>query len=147
MVSWANDRHKAMANPVLDLTPSPLDIHFQKGSTFAPVFYYLAPDYSVINLSDFQAKMQARADYTSTEPLTGWDLTTENGGLVIVQGTVTLPDGTVVTGAYGVQTNVAPEVTAAVTWAKAIYDCDIVKDGNVTPLVKGHLIPVQGITP
>lgn len=138
-----------MANtvPVLDLTPVQLDIRFQKGSSFNPVFYYLAPDNSVIDLSGYTAKMQARSAYGAESVLTGWDLTTGNGGLSIVQGTAELEDGTTVAGAWGVQANVLPAVTAAVTWATAYYDCDLINGSQNIPLVKGRLYSTAEITP
>ena len=137
-----------MANvPLLDLTPGVVDIKFQCGSTFFPIFFYLAPDYSVINISAYTAKMSARESAASEAALDGWDLTTENDGLAIVQGNATLEDGTVVTGAWGVQANVPADVTAAVTWASAVYDCDLLNGTVNIPLVKGKLFATAEITP
>jgi hypothetical protein len=148
----------ASSTPTLDLTPSQLNIRFQRGSTFAPLFFYLGPSLEVISLAGAAAKMQAKAAYADTTPLTGWDLTTQNGGLNIIQGDVTvpagttLPDGTItdtvqtIHDAWAVQPSVVPAVTAAVTWANALYDCDIILNGVNIPLVKGTLTPSAEIT-
>jgi hypothetical protein len=103
--------------------------------------------------------MQAKLTYADTTPLTGWDLTSANGGLLIIQGDVvvpagtTLPDGAVtdtartVINAWAVQPFVLPAVTAAVAWDTAFYDCDIILDSVNIPLVKGILTATAELTP
>ena len=149
----------AAAVPLLDLTPSALNIRFQRGSNFCPLFFYLGPDLSVISLANAGAKMQAKLTYADTTPLVGWDLTTANGGLLIVQGSVTVPAGTVlpdgtatdtartITGAWAVQPFVLPAVTAAAAWDAAFYDCDIILDSVNIPLVRGKLTATPELTP
>jgi hypothetical protein len=149
----------ATAVPLLDLTPSALNIRFQRGSTFAPLFFYLGPDLSVISLASASAKMQAKLTYADTTPLTGWDLTVANGGLLIVQGNVTVPAGTAlpdgsttdaartIANAWAIQPFVLPAITAAAVWDAAFYDCDIILDSVNIPLVKGKLTATPELTP
>ena len=102
---------------------------------------------TMISLRQTAEREHEAADAASEAALTGWDLTTENDGLAIVQGNATLEDGTVVTGAWGVQANVPADVTAAVTWASAVYDCDLLNGTVNIPLVKGKLFATAEITP
>lgn len=134
---------------ILDLTPPQVEIRFMKGSTLNPIFYYMGPKptYAVIDLSTgYSARMQARETIDSTTVLTGFDLTTANSGLVIVQGNPILRDGTVLTGRYGVQLAVSPTVTAGIDWETAVFDIELYTSTTVIPLVTGTLVPYSEVT-
>lgn len=80
-----------------------------------------------VNLTGCTARAQFRANVNATgEPLL--ELTTEDGGIVLggVAGTVQL----VITAAE----------TAAITWATAVFDCEIVlANGDVRRLLQGDV--------
>jgi len=131
-----------MAAKTLDLRAPSIVVKFDKGKTFAPIFYYLAPDYSVINITGWTARMQARATVNAATVLSGFDLNTENSGLAIVTGDCSPEDGVNVTGAYGVQVNVSATTTAAIDWASATFDIELIgPSGAVYPFIKGTLTP------
>jgi|GEM_PF-2946003 len=131
-----------MAAKTLDLRAPSIIVKFDKGKTFAPIFYYLAPDYSVINIASWTARMQARSTVNAATVLAGFDLTTENGGLAIVTGDCSPEDGITVTGAYGIQVNVAAATTAAIEWTGATFDIELIgPSGAVYPFIKGTLVP------
>jgi len=92
------------------------------------------------------AQMQARLKDDDDEVLTGFDLTTANGGLEIVQTDVTLADGTLVEQAWGVALKVSYTVTQAIDWTKALFSIDIENDGVVTPIAMGELLPKEQAT-
>lgn len=131
-----------MAAKILDLRAPSVTVKFDKGKTFAPVFYYLAPDYSVINIAGWAARMQARSTINAATVLTGFDLTTENGGLTIVTGDCSPEDGINVIGAYGVRVSVSAVITAAIDWVSATFDIELIApSGAVYPFIKGTLVP------
>lgn len=126
----------------LDLRAPAIKIKFDKGKTFAPIFYYLAVDNSVIDMTGWSARMQARATIDATSVLPGWDLSTPASGLAIVQGTATLEDGTTIPNAWGVKLNVPPAITAAISWTSAVFDIEVIDpNGVVFPFLKGALYP------
>lgn len=131
-----------MAQKTLDLRAPSILVKFDKGKTLAPIFYYLAPDYSVINIAGWAARMQARSTVDAQTVLPGFDLTTENGGLAIVSGDCSPEEGVTVTGAYGVQVNVSSVITAAIDWPSAAFDIELIgPSGAVYPFIKGTLTP------
>jgi len=131
-----------MADKILDLRAPRIIIKFDKGKTFDPIFYYYAPDFSVINLTGWTARMQARLTADAVAVLTGFDLTTENGGLTIVTGTFSPEDGVTIIDAYGVQIHVSATVTAAIVWVGAEFEVELISpSGKVLPFIKGSLIP------
>jgi hypothetical protein len=130
---------------VLDLKAPSINIRFDKGKTLKPVFYYLSPTNTVIDLTDYTARMQVRL--TSDTATTIWDLTTENSGLAIVVGTATLADGTTVANAQGIKLNVTATQTAAVDWEKAVFDIELIEPLlDVLPFIKGTLTPSPEVT-
>jgi len=131
---------------VLDLTPAYFQIVFFKGSNLNPIFFCLDDDLTVIDLTEYSAQMQARLKDDDDEVLTGFDLTTANGGLEIVQTDVTLADGTLVEQAWGVALKVSYTVTQAIDWTKALFSIDIENDGVVTPIAMGELLPKEQAT-
>jgi hypothetical protein len=129
----------------LDLRAPFLIIKFDKGKTLKPVFYCLGSDNSVVNLTGYTARMQARIN--SDDASTVLSLTTENSGLSIVTGTATLSSGATVANSYGVKLNVDDSVTAAITWGNAYFDIELIDtSGDVLPFVKGQLIPYAEVT-
>lgn len=126
----------------LDLRAPAIKIKFDKGKTFAPIFYYLAVDNSVIDMTGWSARMQARATMDSPTVLSGWDLSSPSNGLAVVQGTATLEDGTTIPNAWGVKLNVPPAITAAINWTSAVFDIEVIDtNGVVFPFLKGTLFP------
>lgn len=135
----------------IDLTPPQVNIKFQKGSTLDPIFFYLGPkpDYAQIDLSvDYTARMKAKETISSASTLSGFDLTTQNGGLLIVLADATLHNGSVLTNRYGIRMNVPASVTAAITWTSAVFDIELVQTstGRVVPLISGTLKPIDEVT-
>jgi hypothetical protein len=129
----------------LDLKAPSINIRFDKGTTLKPVFYYLSPTNTVIDLTDYTARMQVRL--TVDAATTIWDLTTENAGLSIVTGTATLADGTTVANAQGIKLNVTSTQTAAITWEKAVFDIELIEPLlDVLPFIKGTLTPSPEVT-
>jgi hypothetical protein len=129
----------------LDLKAPSINIRFDKGKTLKPVFYYLSPTNTVIDLDGYTARMQVRL--TNDTATTIWDLTTENSGLDIVTGTATLADGTTVANAQGIKLNVTATQTAAVTWEKAVFDIELIEPLlDVLPFIKGTLTPSPEVT-
>ncbi len=126
---------------VLDLRPPSLTIKFDKGKTLNPVFYYLGKENAVVDLTGFQAHMQARLN-TDAEILTGWDLTLVNNGLALTIGDAETDDGEIIKDAHGVRLNVSDAVTAAIDWELAVFDIELIDpSGIVLPFLKGSLEP------
>lgn len=129
----------------LDLRAPSISIRFDKGKTLNPIFYYLSPTNSIINLTGYTARMQVRLAYTDVTPI--WDLTTANGKLIITTGTAVLSDGTTIPGAYGIKLNIIATDTAAVTFSNALFDIELIDpSGIVLPFLKGTLTPYEEVT-
>jgi hypothetical protein len=130
----------------LDLRAPSITIKFDKGKDLNPIFYYLSPTNSVINLTGYHARMQVRLTYGST-PI--WDLDDQTkGGLQIVTGTAQLDDGTLVPGAYGIKLLVTDTQTAALTSDVALlFDIELIDTSTtVLPFIKGILLPSPEVT-
>jgi len=126
-----------MATNKLDLRPPELVVLFDKGKTFSPTYYYLDKDNGVIDLTGYTARSQARIDDVLQ---TGWDITTENGGITLVIGDAELEDGTIVQDAHGLQLLVDAVVTQDTLWNEANFDIEIIEPGgHVLPFLKGTL--------
>jgi hypothetical protein len=135
-----------MSMATLDLKAPSINIRFDKGKTLKPVFYYLSPTHTVIDLAGYTARMQVRLDYTTADPAI-WDLTTENTGLDIVTGTATLEDGSTVASAQGIKLNITDTQTSDVDWDRAVFDIELIEPGlDVLPFVKGTLKPYPEAT-
>ena len=128
---------------ILDLTPPILDIRFKKGSTLDPIFYCLTKDKTPIDLTGYKAR--AMAKITADSPcIVGFDLTTENGGLVFETGTAVLGAQSIVT--QGIRLNVTAEITSAFDFDKAIFNIELeAPSGRVTPFLDGKLIAQKEI--
>jgi hypothetical protein len=127
---------------VLDLRAPKITIKFDKGNHLQPVFFYLNKDFSVIDITGYTARSQTRL--TNTSPvLTDWDLTTQNGGLVLVVRDYLDDDGQIITAnAHGVQFNILDTITAAITWESAVFDIELIDQGGVVlPFIKGDWQP------
>lgn len=129
----------------LDLRAPSIVIKFDKGKTLKPIFYYVSPENTVIDLTGYTARMQVRISLA--DPLPVWDLTTENGGLSLVTGTALIPGSAPVVGAHGIQTNITEEQTEAATWDRAIFDIELIApSGDVLPFLKGTLVATSEVT-
>lgn len=130
---------------VLDLRPPSITIKFSKGSTLDPIFFYLGKDNTVIDMTWYTARFQARLTPSSETVLTGFDLTTENGGLAIVTGDAETPEGIIV-GAQGVRLNIPPSVLSTVTARTLVFGVEVTSpSGKVVELVTGTLEPILDI--
>jgi hypothetical protein len=110
------------------------------------VFYYLGDNNSIIDLTGYSARCQARITSQDASPLTGFDLSTANGGLLIVTGTAPTPFGNI-PNAQGIQMIVPSVVTSAITWGKALYSIHLIApDLSVIPMVSGLLLPQVDVT-
>lgn len=134
----------------LDLRAPSISIKFDKGKNLKPIFFYLSPTNTVINLTGYTSRMMARLAYTDLAPITGWSFTTEGSAgskLSIVTGTATLSDGTLVPGAYGIQLDISAIITAASTFPVALFDIELIDTtGVVLPFIKGTLTPYDEVT-
>lgn len=128
---------------ILDLTPPTLDIKFKKGSTLDPIFYCLTKDKAPIDLTGYKAR--AMAKITPDSPcVTGFNLTTENGGLIIETGEAVLGTQSIMT--YGIRLNVPAEITSNFDFDKAIFNIELeAPSGRVTPFLDGKLIAQKEI--
>ena len=125
-----------MATKKLDLTAPQLTIDLSKGKTFNPIFYYIGDDGSIIDLTGFKATMEVKVDGILDND---WYLTTENGGLTIVQGDVQVGEG-LIEEAYGIQAYVSPLITDTTTWSIACYELELIDPTlNILPFVAGSL--------
>lgn len=102
-----------------------LKLMIEQGATFRKVLTWKAgTPPTPVDLTGCTARMQMRGTITDAVPLI--TLTTENGGIVLggVAGTIELV--------------ITATVTAAITWAAAVYDLEIVfPSGDVRRLVYG----------
>ena len=131
---------------VLDLRPPNITIKFSKGATLNPIFFYLGKNNSVIDMAGYTAQFQARLSPTDPDVITGFDLTTANGGLVIVTATAEDAKGNPIPQAQGVQLNLSSSVTSALTFRKAVYGLEVTSPTGITStLVMGTLEPTDEI--
>jgi hypothetical protein len=100
-----------------------------KSYTSGGVVEYNTP----INLTGFTARMQVRSKIDSTTVIV--ELTTENGYIVIDNTTKTIT------------LNIPATVTAAFTFATAVYSLEILSGGGkVTPFCEGTITLVKEVT-
>ena len=119
---------------ILDITSSNVIIKFTKGTTFNPLFSCITADNQPVDLTGFTAKMMAKLTPES-DYLTGWNLTTENGGLSIEQNSIDVYCDTILT--YGIRVNVPPSVTSVADWSRAIFGVTL-----IAPLATSETTPV-----
>lgn len=101
------------------------DFAIEKGVTLnRPINW--KPGGVVVPLTGYTARMQVRPNITSTIVLL--ELTTENGGIVIIPATGTIK-----------LTQTAAQ-TAAYTWRRGVYDLEIINPlGEVQRLLQGEI--------
>lgn len=128
---------------VLDLRSEDLIIQFRKGITL-DVFlgYFSTADkgatYQVIDLTGYTGTLKAYLPNSSVV-LTGFDLTTENGGLIIEQRSYPDKNGVVHAGAWGVTIYVTNAITETIDWKKANYTSKLITPtGKVIDFVAGR---------
>jgi hypothetical protein len=105
----------------------------EQGATFNPILTWKDENDTVINLTDFTARMQIRQSVNSSTVLE--ELTTENGGITLggVLGTITLL--------------ISASDTAAYTWKTGVYDLELISPtGIVTRLLQGTVIVSPEVT-
>jgi hypothetical protein len=114
------------------MQPGSLDFLMPKGSTFSRTLTWKISG-SAVNLTDYTARMQARASVTSETVVL--DLTTANGKITLggTAGTITL--------------TLSAAETAAVTQQSLAYDLELVSAGGVvTRLVEGQIVLTPEVT-
>jgi hypothetical protein len=114
------------------MQPGSLDFLMPKGSTFSRTLTWKISG-SAVNLTDYTARMQARASVTSATVVL--DLTTANGKITLggTAGTITL--------------TLSAAETAAVTQQSLAYDLELVSAGGVvTRLVEGQIVLTPEVT-
>ena len=102
-----------------------LDLEIDQGSTFEHELTWYAVDETPIDLTDYTARMQVREKLTDSIKI--FDLTTENGGIVLggAAGTITI--------------NISASASSAVSVSKNVYDLEVESlTGFVTRLVQGR---------
>jgi len=114
------------------MQPGSLDFLMPKGSTFSRTLTWKISG-SAVNLTDYTARMQARASVTSATVVL--DLTTANSKIVLggTAGTITL--------------TLSAADTAAITQSSLAYDLELVSAGGVvTRLVEGQIVLTPEVT-
>ena len=104
-----------------------------KGATFKQKFVWQNTKKRPIDLTGFTARMQARLDITSDSVLL--NLTTENSGIVLGGK------------AGSVMLYISAQDTSMITWAKAVYDIELVSPSNeVYRLTSGNIVVTPEVT-
>jgi hypothetical protein len=129
---------------ILDIRSDPLTIRFSKGKTIRHSFYLFSTTdnktYTAPNLTGCTARMSAKENYSDVSSLTGFPLTTENGGLTIVTSTELDPRGVSHNNVYGIQIYIPATTTAAFTWDRAFYDLELIyPNTDVVEFLRGVL--------
>ena len=99
------------------------DITCDQGATFSRVITWKNSNGTPIDLTNYTARMQVRANYPSSTVIL--NLTTENAGIALggVLGTITLA--------------ATATATAAITADQYVYDLELITGSNVTRVVEG----------
>lgn len=99
------------------------DIICDQGSTFSRVITWKNSNGTAIDLTNYTARMQVRANYPSTTVVL--ELTTANGGITLggVLGTITLA--------------ASATATAAIAADDYVYDLELITGSTVTRVVQG----------
>ena len=108
------------------------DIVCDQGSTFSRVLTWKNSNGTAIDLTNYTARMQVRANYPATT--TVLSLTTENGGITLggVAGTITLA--------------ASATATAAIAADDYVYDLELISGSNVTRVVQGSFTVTPEVT-
>jgi hypothetical protein len=114
------------------MQPGSIDFLMPKGSTFSRTLTWKISG-SAVNLTNYTARMQARASVTSATVVL--DLTTANSKIVLggTAGTITI--------------TVSATDTAAITQQSLAYDLELVSAGGVvTRLIEGQIVLSPEVT-
>lgn len=102
------------------------DDEIQQGATWEQSIEVLEPDgVTPSNLTGYTARMMVKASRDDTTALL--ELTTENGGIVI--------DGA----AGSLLLTISATDTAAIDWARAVYDLELALSGSVERILEGTI--------
>jgi len=99
------------------------DIKCDQGATFSRVITWKNSNGTPIDLTNYTARMQVRANYPSSTVIL--NLTTENAGITLggALGTITLA--------------ATATATAAIAADQYVYDLELITGSNVTRVVEG----------
>jgi len=108
------------------------DITCDQGATFSRVITWKNSNGTPIDLTNYTARLQVRANYPSSTVLL--NLTTENGGITLggALGTITLA--------------ATATTTAAIAADEYVYDLELITASTVTRLVEGSFIVTPEVT-
>ena len=108
------------------------DITCDQGATFSRVITWKNSNGTPIDLTNYTARMQVRANYPSTAVVLS--LTTENAGIALggVLGTITLA--------------ATATATAAIAADEYVYDLEMITGSQVTRLVEGTFTVTPEVT-
>jgi hypothetical protein len=108
------------------------DITCDQGATFSRVITWRNSNNTPIDLTNYTARMQVRANYPSTTVVLS--LTTENAGIALggALGTITLA--------------ATATATAAITADQYVYDLEMITGSQVTRLVEGTFTVTPEVT-
>lgn len=108
------------------------DITCDQGATFSRVITWKNSNGTPIDLTNYTARMQVRANYPATT--TVLNLTTENGGITLggAAGTITLA--------------ATATATAAISADQYVYDLELITGAQVTRVVEGTFTVTPEVT-
>ena len=108
------------------------DITCDQGATFSRVITWKNSNGTPIDLTNYTARMQVRANYPSTTVVL--ELTTVNGGITLggALGTITLA--------------ATATTTAAIAADQYVYDLELITGSNVTRVVEGSFTVTPEVT-
>jgi len=110
-----------------------LDLTIEQGATFEHILIWKDTDEVVINLTDYDARMQIRTAVDSNSVI--HELTVTNSGITITgtEGKITL--------------QISATKTASFNWTEAVYDLELISSGGiVTRLVEGRVFLNKEVT-
>jgi len=122
-----------MSEVVFEGRPAEYDLHLVRGDTWTQAFLYESPEDTPVDLTGYTARLQIRANKTSTgDPLLS---ATSAAGLISLDGS-----GNIVL-------NVPAATTAALDFNQARYDLEITSAGGiVTTLLEGNITLIKDVT-
>lgn len=106
------------------------NINIDQGSTYNLQLEWKDENGTPIDLTGFTAKMQAR--YTKPTNPIAFELTTENGGIIIVDNKINL--------------TVTATQTGALEIVGIIYDLELYNGLNITRLIEGNICVSKEVT-
>lgn len=134
----------------LKIIAKTLDIEFDKGGTFRPIFYVLDKNNNAINLTGYGAVMQLRLAVSDIDPLI--DLSVANGSISITPPvTLEMKKGEYLNGeeltkdltiynVYALQPRISSAHTSAIAQEKLVYLVDLIEPSlDVIKYLKGDV--------